>query len=190
LDEMIQTGALNTEDPNVRRSKGLRSNPDGDVDIPGAPYSTFRYPACPTCLAKPPILPDGTEGKVEVDSEGGWLPTSTAGVLKPSVVFFGESIAQSVKTAAEEAIDSGSRLLVIGTSLATYSAWRLAKRAKERGMPVAILNLGGVRSEETFFETVRPGQKGEDGCRLEMEASVVLPGVVDNLKAKGFKATS
>lgn len=60
---------------------------------------------------------------------------------------FGESIPTPVKIAAEEAIDEASRILVVGSSLATYSAWRLVKRARERKMPVGILNLGGVRGK-------------------------------------------
>lgn len=182
LMEAIASGALDTENPDERRAKGMKTNPDGDVDLPDAPYSTFRYPACPTCLAKPPINADGTQTRVDVDHEGAWMPTSTAGVLKPSVVMFGESIASIVKEAAEIAIDTSGRLLVIGTSLATYSAWRLAKRARERGMPIGILNLGGVRGEEQFLEDLDPGQKGELGVRAEMPSDKLLPDLVSQLR--------
>jgi NAD-dependent deacetylase sirtuin 4 len=44
---MLASGALDTENPIERRKKGLKANPDGDVDVPDAPYTTFRYPACP-----------------------------------------------------------------------------------------------------------------------------------------------
>lgn len=187
LAEILESGALNTENPDERRSKGMKTNPDGDVDLPGAPYTTFRYPACPHCLANPPIAGDGTQTKVEVDDDGAWKSTSTAGILKPAVVMFGESIASRVKDAAEEAIDGSGRLLIIGTSLATYSAWRLAKRAQDRGMPIGILNLGGVRGEELFFKGLPIGQKGEAGVRAEQATDKVLPGLVDQLKRTGFE---
>ncbi|PZD31459.1 SIR2, NAD-dependent protein deacetylase, SIR2 family, partial [Pyrenophora tritici-repentis] len=58
LAEMLASGALDTENPVERRNRGLKANPDGDVDVPNAPYTTFRYPACPTCLAKPPVRAD------------------------------------------------------------------------------------------------------------------------------------
>ena len=145
LAEMLEVGALDTEHPDERRKKGLKTNPDGDVDLPDAPYSTFRYPSCPVCLEDPPLLADGTRTLVEIDSDGAWSSTSTAGVLKPAVIMFGESIPSDVKSAAEKAIDDADRILVIGSSLATYSAWRLVKRAKERGMPIGVLNLGGAR---------------------------------------------
>ena len=182
LAEMLEAGALDSENPDERRKKGLKTNPDGDVDLPDAPYNTFRYPPCPTCLASPPLLPDGSRSKVEVDSIGAWSPTSTAGVLKPAVVMFGESIAPDIRLAAERAIDDASRVLVIGSSLATYSAWRLVKRAKERNMPIGVLNLGGVRGEENFFTGIDSANVGELGVRCSESAEKVLPKVVDNLR--------
>lgn len=189
LAEAVASGALDTEDPEKRRAKGVKTNPDGDVDLPGAPYWTFRYPACPTCLAHPPRAPDGKQTRVEVDSEGAWLPSSTAGILKPGVVMFGESIKPTVKDAAEHAIDGSGKLLVIGTSLATYSAWRLVKHAKERGMPIAVLNLGGVRGEELFFDSLASGNRGEAGVRAEWAADKLLPDLVAQLKRTGFHKT-
>lgn len=182
LEEMLATGALDSENPAERKARGLKSNPDGDVDVPNAPYTTFRYPACPTCLANPPILGDGTRASVEVDNDGAWSPTSNAGVLKPAVVMFGESIASDIKTAAERAIDEASRILVVGSSLATYSAWRLVKRAKERHLPIGILNLGGVRGEESFYADIETANEGELGVRCNESADQLLPKVVENLR--------
>ena len=182
LAEVLASGALNTENPVERRARGLKTNPDGDVDLPDAPYSTFRYPACPRCLVNSPVLAGGQKAHVEVDGDGAWLESSTAGVLKPAVVMFGESISDAVKLAAERAIDGASRLLVIGSSLATYSAWRLVKRAKDRGLPIGILNLGGVRGEEEFFRGIQPCHPETDGVRIETSANLVLPALVQHLK--------
>ena len=182
LAEMLEAGALDTENPDERRKKGLKTNPDGDVDLPDAPYTTFRYPACPTCLESPPLLANGTAAKVEVDADGAWSSSSTAGILKPAVVMFGESIAARIKAAAEEAIDGASRVLVIGSSLATYSAWRLVKRAKERNMPIGVLNLGGVRGEENFFADLKSENRGELGIRCSQSADKLLPAVASQLQ--------
>lgn len=172
---MLATGALDTENPDERRKRGFKSNPDGDVDIPGAPYTTFRYPACPTCLKK------GEHG-VGVDTDGGWKEGSTGGVLKPSVVMFGESIPPDRKNAAEQAVNDADRILVIGSSLATYSAWRLVKHAKELHMPIGILNIGGVRGEDTFFADVQEGNTGRQAVRCSESADEVLPEVVKILE--------
>lgn len=182
LEEMLAVGALDSENPAERKAKGLKSNPDGDVDVPDAPYTTFRYPACPTCLANPPLLADGTRSKVETDSDGAWSPSSNAGVLKPAVVMFGESIASNIRSAAEDAIDEAARILVIGSSLATYSAWRLVKRAKERNMPIGILNLGGVRGEEAFYADISSSNEGELGVRCNESADKILPMIVESLR--------
>jgi len=114
------------------------------------------------------------------------------------VIMFGESIPAEVKTAAEEAIDSASKILVVGSSLATYSAWRLVKRAHERGMGIGILNMGGVRKEEVFFGELLPqhqrfpGTEGGDVgwkalrrelVRASLPAEDVLPGDVDAIRA-------
>lgn len=182
LEDALASGALDTEDTEERKFKGLKTNPDGDVDLPDAPYTTFRYPPCPKCLSHPPTKPDGHKHVVEVDREGAWSLPSTGGILKPAVVMFGESIAGGVKTAAEEAVDNAGKLLVLGTSLATYSAWRIAKRANDRRMPIAIINLGGVRGEEQFFTELSPNQQGEQGVRVELSTDQLLPDLVSHLR--------
>ncbi len=209
LQQLLNSGALDTENPVERQKLGFRTNPDGDADVPGAPYYTFRYPACPHCLRRPPILKDGSKGHVDVDGDGAWIqpsdissPSAGAGVLKPNVIMFGESIPAEVKIAAEEAIDSASKVLVVGSSLATYSAWRLVKRAHERGMGIGILNMGGVRKEEVFFGELLPHphlaqerDESHDGwaalrmrkelVRASLPAEEVLPQVVDAIRASG-----
>ncbi|TLD33488.1 hypothetical protein PspLS_00324 [Pyricularia sp. CBS 133598] len=190
LEEAVASGALGTEDPAERRAKGIRSNPDGDVDLPDAPYTTFRYPACPTCLAHPPPLSNGEVAKVVVDKDGAWESPSNAGILKPAVVMFGESIAGSVKAAAEEAVTGADKLIVLGTSLATYSAWRLAKLARDKGKPIAIVNMGGVRGEDAFFVEIDHQQTGAEGVRVEMPTEVILPALVEALGRTSIGATS
>lgn len=182
LNEMLAVGALDSEDPMERTLKGLKSNPDGDVEVPDAPYTTFRYPPCPACLSNPPELADGTRAKVEVDVDGAWSPISTAGILKPAVVMFGESIAPHTKNAAERAINDADRVLVIGSSLATYSAWRLVKQAKERRIPIAVVNVGGIRGEEFFFADTPDQNTGELGVRASDNAEKLLPIVVGSLE--------
>ncbi|KAF2769939.1 DHS-like NAD/FAD-binding domain-containing protein [Teratosphaeria nubilosa] len=177
LKEMLNSGALTTENPEQRRRKGLKTNPDGDLDVPGVEYGTFRYPACPACLAHPP---EGT--KVEQDAEGAWLPTSTAGILKPAVIMFGESIPSPVKLAVELAVDEASRILVLGSSLATYSAWRLVKRAKEQGMPIGIANMGGVRGEDQFFADSVTSKPGNSGVRCSQPLEELLPALVARMR--------
>jgi NAD+-dependent protein deacetylase sirtuin 4 len=192
LKELLESGALDTENPEERRKLGYRTNPDGDADVPGAPYNMFRYPACPHCLARAPVMKDGRKGIIDVDSDGAWKGTSNAGILKPNVIMFGESIPEDVKKDAEELVSNAGRLLVVGSSLATYSAWRLVKGAVDQEMGVGVLNVGGVRKEEVFFpkgEGVRMGPDDRTGdkewlqrVRVGLASEEVLPAVVQKLR--------
>lgn len=186
LERMVDIGALDTDNPVEQRRKGLKLNPDGDVDLAEAPYSTFRYPSCPTCLEKPPVLRDGTQSRVDIESDGAWLPTSSAGILKPAVTMFGENVDPTVKTATEEAIDDAGRLLVLGSSLATFSAWRLVERAYKRGMPVGIINVGGVRNESVIFGAAEnEGYTGSQHVRCSHLSESVLPPIAAQLPPIG-----
>lgn len=70
------------------------------------------------------------------------------GVLKPRVVFFGDSVPRPVVQEAFGVTDTADLLLVAGSSLAVFSGYRFLRRAVERGIPVAIVNRGPVRGEE------------------------------------------
>ncbi|RPB04927.1 DHS-like NAD/FAD-binding domain-containing protein [Choiromyces venosus 120613-1] len=159
-------------DNDHRREQSIKTNPDGDVDIPGAPYTKFHYPPCPKCLNSNNI-------KVLVDKQGSHQPnelSATNGVLKPSVTFFGESVALGAKAEAEEMVDKCGGILVVGSSLATYSAYRLAKAAHDAGKDVGIVNLGGVRGEDFFFSNDGKGKR----VRVDFSAGDILGGVVKN----------
>jgi NAD-dependent SIR2 family protein deacetylase len=94
--------------------------PDGDADLPAHLVEAFRLVACAHC----------------------------EGVLKPRVVFFGDSVPRPVVDEAFAAVDAARLLLVVGSSLAVFSGYRFLRRAAERGIPVAIVNIGPVRGEE------------------------------------------
>ena len=177
LQEMLDSGALTTEDPERRKRLGLKTNPDGDVDVPGVEYSTFRYPPCPKCLGDTP-----KDKTIKTDDDGAWAAGSNAGILKPAVIMFGESILNAVKLAVEEAIDEASSVLVLGSSLATYSAWRLIKRAREQGKRIAAVNMGGIRGEEAFFQHLSADGNGFDGVRCGLPLEETLPALVQKLK--------
>lgn len=93
--------------------------PDGDAELDGEIVERFAVAACLAC----------------------------GGVLKPGVVFFGESVPAPVVEAARALLDESEALLVVGSSLAVFSGYRFVRRASERGLPVAIVNLGPTRGD-------------------------------------------
>ncbi len=69
------------------------------------------------------------------------------GVLKPDVVFFGETVPPE-RVARSFALVAASRLLlVLGSSLKVMSGHRFVLRASKTGVPVAIVNQGATRGD-------------------------------------------
>ena len=68
-------------------------------------------------------------------------------MLKPDVVFFGEGVPRPVVDTAFEILHSAQVLLVVGSSLTVFSGYRFVRRARERGMRIAIVNLGPTRGD-------------------------------------------
>ncbi|MEZ4320101.1 MAG: NAD-dependent protein deacetylase [Myxococcota bacterium] len=82
------------------------------------------------------------------------------GVLKPDVVFFGESVPRDRVDAAFDLVRSAEVLLVVGSSLTVFSGYRFVKRASEWGRRVAIVNLGPTRGDR-LADLVVEGRAGE-----------------------------
>jgi len=47
-----------------------------------------------------------------------------------------------------ESVDAADALLVAGSSLMVWSGFRFVKRAAERGIPIAIVNVGPTRGDD------------------------------------------
>ena len=95
-----------------------------------------------------------------------------SGVLKPDVVYFGESVPPTRVEAAYAEVDGARSLLVLGSSLHVFSGRRFVIRAAQRGIPIAIVNAGPTR--------------GDDLATLKLEAPLgdTLASVADALGAE------
>jgi NAD-dependent SIR2 family protein deacetylase len=94
--------------------------PDGDARVQELDESRIVIPACPAC----------------------------GGILKPAVVFFGESVPAPRLQQCREALAACDALLVVGSSLMVYSGFRLVREAVQMGIPVAAVNRGRTRADE------------------------------------------
>jgi NAD-dependent SIR2 family protein deacetylase len=94
--------------------------------------------------------PDGDASLLERDIEAFEVPACDfcGGVVKPDVVFFGESVPKQRVASAIEATDRADALLVVGSSLMVFSGYRFARRAAESGKPLAIVNRGRTRADD------------------------------------------
>ncbi len=57
-------------------------------------------------------------------------------------------------------------------------------------MPIAILNMGGVRGEDAFFSDLDPLQKGAQGVRVDMSTEPLLPMLVLELRKSSPEGSS
>jgi NAD-dependent SIR2 family protein deacetylase len=101
-------------------------NPDGDVDLPDSALDGFRPVGCAAC----------------------------AGVLKPDVVFFGETVPPARVQHCYGLLARSRALLVLGSSLTVMSGHRFVLRAVRDGQPVAIVNQGVTRGDRYAAATV------------------------------------
>lgn len=95
-------------------------NPDGDVDVPEEALPDFVTVDCERC----------------------------GGLLKPDVVYFGESVPAHRVAAATALVERAATLLVLGSSLTVYSGRRFVSSAARAGRRVAIVNEGPTRGDE------------------------------------------
>ncbi|HET7173497.1 MAG TPA: NAD-dependent protein deacetylase [Nocardioidaceae bacterium] len=101
--------------------------PDGDADLEGLDFETFDVPDCPRC----------------------------GGLVKPDVVFFGESVPAWRHERAMAALASADSMLVVGSSLMVFSGFRYARAAAAAGKPIAAVNLGRTRADDLLTLKVR-----------------------------------
>lgn len=64
-----------------------------------------------------------------------------ASIVRPSIVLFGDAMAEPDWTLAEQAASSCDAMLTIGTSAQVYPAASLPERARARGVPVITVDL-------------------------------------------------
>jgi len=79
------------------------------------------------------------------------------GILKPDIVFFGESVPPAKVQAAFAMIDAAGALLVAGTSLAVMSGLRFVRHAARLGLPIVLVNRGLTRADELVTVRINAG---------------------------------
>lgn len=93
--------------------------PDGDADLPSELVEGMTIVSCLHC----------------------------GGVLKPNVVFFGDNVAKPIVEDAFARVEAADVLIVLGSSLYVFSGLRFVRRARDRNIPVVIVNQGETRGD-------------------------------------------
>lgn len=97
------------------------------------------------------LAPDG-DADVEMDFSQIHVPSCEAcgGILKPHVVFFGDSVQRSLVAEIMAQVEASDGVLVVGSSLMVFSSFRFVRHAHQCGIPIAALNRGATRADELF----------------------------------------
>ncbi|XP_033329386.1 NAD-dependent protein deacylase Sirt4 isoform X2 [Megalopta genalis] len=111
--------------------------PDGDVDLSQEQVEKFIVPNCTNC----------------------------GGILKPDIVFFGDNVPRWVVESVQYNVKHSDLLLILGSTMTTYSAYRIALQANNIGIPIAILNIGQTRADDLASIKVE-GRCGEVLSRI------------------------
>jgi NAD-dependent SIR2 family protein deacetylase len=94
-------------------------NPDGDADLTDEQVADFHVVPCVVC----------------------------GGVLKPDVVFFGETVPAERVERCRELVRGAASVLVLGSSLTVMSGLRFVRQAAQAGTPVVIVNRDATRGD-------------------------------------------
>jgi NAD-dependent SIR2 family protein deacetylase len=99
-------------------------------------------------IGGPAVAPDADAVVTETDTFRYLDCPSCGGMLKPDIVYFGESVPKNVVGQAFSLIDAADALLVAGSSLTVFSGYRFVRHAAARGITVAIVNRGPTRGDD------------------------------------------
>lgn len=117
--------------------------PDGDADLEPADLYRVQVPDCSKC----------------------------GGILKPTVVFFGDTVPKAVVDDAYRRVDAARGLLIVGSSVMIHSSYRFCRRARDRGIAQYAVNQGRTRADD-WLE-----------LKIEAACEAILPRVCAELGA-------
>lgn len=67
--------------------------------------------------------------------------------MKPDVIFFGENVPVKRTEYIKQLVNDSYAILVLGSSLSVYSAYRIILQAVDAAKPVCVVNIGSTRAD-------------------------------------------
>jgi NAD-dependent SIR2 family protein deacetylase len=131
---------LSRDNPGLESAVASAITPDGDADVDDETCKRLRVPDCSSC----------------------------GGILKPAVVFFGESVPPERTASGYAALDAADAMLVVGSSLQVFSGHRFVRRAAANGKPIVVVNRGVTRADPMAH------LKLEGSCAAVLEGALAV----------------
>ncbi|XP_056600215.1 NAD-dependent protein deacylase sirtuin-5, mitochondrial [Triplophysa dalaica] len=107
----------------------------GDVD------SNHKSPICPSLEGKGSPDPDVKDAPIPVKDLPRCDEKGCDGLLRPHVIWFGETLDSHILTKVEKELDTCDLCLVVGTSSVVHPAAMFGPQVASRGVPVAEFNI-------------------------------------------------
>ncbi|XP_029970175.1 NAD-dependent protein deacylase sirtuin-5, mitochondrial-like [Salarias fasciatus] len=109
-----------------------------------------RSPICSALKDKGAPGPDVPDAVIPVDKLPRCDESDCHGLLRPNVVFFGETLDSHILTKVEKEMETCDLCLVVGMSSIVYPAAMFGPRIASRGVPVAEFNTNVTPKTEYF----------------------------------------
>uniref|UniRef100_A0A1A7XM66 NAD-dependent protein deacylase sirtuin-5, mitochondrial n=1 Tax=Iconisemion striatum TaxID=60296 RepID=A0A1A7XM66_9TELE len=110
-----------------------------------------KSPICAALKGKGAPGPNVSDPQIPVDKLPRCEERDCHGLLRPNVVFFGETLDSHLLTMVEKEIETCDLCLVVGTSSIVYPAAMFGPRVASRGVPVAEFNMNTTPKTEYFM---------------------------------------
>ncbi|XP_069046999.1 NAD-dependent protein deacylase sirtuin-5, mitochondrial isoform X2 [Lepisosteus oculatus] len=107
-------------------------------------------PICPALEGKGAPDPDTADAKIPVEDLPRCVEHGCNGLLRPHVVWFGETLDSDILTQVEKELEICDLCLVVGTSSIVYPAAMFAPQVAARGVPVAEFNTATTPATTQF----------------------------------------
>ncbi|XP_060890206.1 NAD-dependent protein deacylase sirtuin-5, mitochondrial [Labrus mixtus] len=116
----------------------------------GHEAANYKSPICDTLEGKGAPDPETDEANIPVQHLPRCEQRGCQGLLRPAVVWFGETLDSDTLTQAEQVLESCDLCLVVGTSSVVYPAAMFAPQVAARGIPVAEFNMENTPATMRF----------------------------------------
>ncbi|KAK5869483.1 hypothetical protein PBY51_024193 [Eleginops maclovinus] len=112
--------------------------------------TNYHSPICAALKGKGAPDPDTEDAQIPVQQLPRCEQKGCHGLLRPAVVWFGETLDSDILSRAEEVLDSCDLCLVVGTSSVVYPAAMFAPQVAARGVHVAEFNMENTPATMRF----------------------------------------
>ncbi|XP_070688724.1 NAD-dependent protein deacylase sirtuin-5A, mitochondrial-like [Pempheris klunzingeri] len=117
----------------------------------GHEAANYKSPICAALKGKGAPDPKTDDAQIPVNQLPRCEQKGCHGLLRPAVVWFGETLDSDILSSAEKVLDSCDLCLVVGTSSVVYPAAMFAPQVAARGVPVAEFNMEDTPATKRFM---------------------------------------